>query len=61
MPSHQVGESVTTKWDQWNESGKQMVVQGEVVSVKRSHHEMVYGVRMDDTNEVETVRQDQIS
>lgn len=56
-----VGDSIATKWDQWDENGRQMTVQGEVVSVRRSHHKMVYGVRMEDTKEVEEVLADQIS
>lgn len=56
-----VGDSVVTKWDEWSENGKRMVVPGEVVSVTRGHREMVYGVKMQDNGKVEEVRANQIS
>jgi len=56
-----VGDSVMTKWDEWNDRGERMIVKGTVEKVTRGHRSMVYDVKMADTNGVEKVRADQIS
>ena len=55
-----VGDSVLTRWDEWDEKGKQVIVPGKVVRVGIGHARSgVYDVEMAD-GQVEKVFPNQI-